>query len=107
MIHAVKIDVIARTVESLEFECNLDNLYREMNCKTVAGYKLDGHHFMYIDDEGRFNVKGYFILPSFSQPIANNAVVVGTADREGEDTSALRELTSVIRQTITFFPPEA
>lgn len=104
---AIKIDVQKRDVYEIEMKGgDFRELYGVIgnNCTCFcAPIRFDNDDTMFSDDEILLrpnDIVGGFIMPDWSYPIYNNAVIIG-ADDEGESVSAKSDINELKNQ-ITF-----
>lgn len=83
---AIFIDALLKRVTEINIEPGLQSYYRQIGCELIEAVHLDtltGQDVMYVDEEGllverEFQV--YFAIVGGHQPLAGNALIVGTDD---------------------------
>ena len=108
-IRAIKIDTATQTAYFIQLPAgdSLAELYRHINCGTVAHFQITAMYGCYVDDEGLYNQHpGCWSLPGFAQTIAGNAIVCGT-DGEGDSAGVDLEFLPWLLARLRFHGPEA
>lgn len=105
---AILIDPFNRTVEDVETDASLEDIYRLCGCDLLDTVYVDRSHTMFIDDEGL--LKNYFDendnqqYPYFkigsSQTYAGKGLILGTTS-DGDNTDT-RLSASLIRPIVTW-----
>jgi hypothetical protein len=88
---AYLIDPVAKTVEPVDFNGTLDDIYKFVDARPVsmAYLREEDDGGVYVDDEGL--LKGdrtdFFVVNGYPQPLAGKGLWVGPTDDEGEETA--------------------
>jgi hypothetical protein len=89
-IKALLIDPYLRTIQLIEFEPTLQEFYRHLDCRCIAGFTdSSGASFTYDDEylitKGR--ELAYCIMTDWDYPMGGKLIATGEPDDEGECTS--------------------
>jgi len=84
---AIFINAVARKVEEVQVENELQAFYDKIGCETIQILRIGGTHIAIVDEEGRLrDWKAGFRFPK-SEGIAGNALIV-CKDEDGNFTDA-------------------
>jgi hypothetical protein len=96
MIKALLIDPYQRTVQLIEFEPTLEEFYRLIDCRCIAGFTdSSGASFTYDDkylitghgaNERTGPAPAYCIMTDWDYPMGGKLIATGQPDEEGECT---------------------
>lgn len=87
-INVLFIDAENKEVTKLNVNPSLETWYSLIKCELVESvYYPDGVHFMYVDEEALLkSPSSFFIMDSFTYPVAGNAILMGI-DSNGDSKS--------------------
>jgi hypothetical protein len=104
---AILIDVINEEVKEVNYDDNIDTIYKHLKCSLFDVVHIGDKDTLYVDDEGLLNINEdskFFVLfnSDLMQPIAGNGLILGSNFENGEsiDTSFSVEY---IRSIVKFF----
>lgn len=100
---AILIDPFLKTIEEVQTNGKLDDIYRLMQVELITTVTLSDTDALFLDDEGLFVPKEsqeYFHWSGSLQPFAGRGLILG-ADEEGESADAEIDLDTV-RQRVSF-----
>lgn len=98
MFKAIKIDAAARSVSCIEVDTLESKQAAVGGLLAGAGY-LDNDDFVMVDDEGLLkDPKDFVIFKGFHQPFAGNALIVGEADDDDNDTDCKSTVEEISKQ---------
>ena len=98
----ILIDPFKRTVNDVETDSSLDEIYSLLCIDMITAVAFDREHVMFLDDEGLLKNKdeqAYFQLKGADQPFAGRGLIF--ADDYGENRAATVSLEKV-RDSVTF-----
>jgi hypothetical protein len=85
MKRGILIDVENRVIREVEFD-GLKDMYRLIDCDLVECVSYGRDLDIWVDEEGllKDNDKGFFMVPSYPQPLKGNGLLTGGVDAEGK-----------------------
>jgi Domain of unknown function (DUF3846) len=109
---AILIDSVNRSVKEVDYDGSLDSLRRFVKCEcvTVAFYRDNGDA-VFVDDEGLLkSPENFFELGEYPEPLAGNALIVGTKnederdldDEDDSDSTSCRTTAADIQDDVVF-----
>ena len=93
----ILIDPLKKTVECVNVEGNLSEIYDLLGVECITIVPLDFSDALYLDDEGLLvpkNEQAYWRMKGSSQPFAGRGLILGT-DEEGDNDDAVSDLKDV------------
>ena len=104
---AILIDAENKTVTEVEYDGNIDTIYKMLKCDHFEGVHLDNGDCIYVDGEGLWgDCKNWFHLPTIPHrmpnPVTGNGLIVGTNFKTGNSISCT-SLIENIKQDIKFY----
>lgn len=99
---AILIDPFTRTIDAIETDASLDDLYKILHVDMITVVSFDREHAMILDDEGLLKGKeeqAYFWVKGAEQPFAGRGLIVG--DDYGENRAATIGIDKV-REVVKF-----
>jgi hypothetical protein len=106
MIRAILINTQAQQVTEVKVNPVLAAYYALLGVELVEAVHPRGiaaHDVMYVDEEGLLKPNSFFQFRGYPQPLAGNALIVGT-DEDGNDIDAATRLLDV-QMRVRFYPP--
>ena len=76
---AILIDPFKRSVEAVDIDPTLDNLYETLDVETITVVRLNPDHALIVDDEGLLKDKDaqeYFWWRGSEQPFAGRGIIL-------------------------------
>jgi hypothetical protein len=104
-IRAILINSTAQVVVEVQIEPRLEAYYKALNVGLIEAVHprgIAGQDVMYVDEEGLLKPNQFFHFRGYPQPLAGNALILGT-DADGNDIDAKTTLIDVQRR-VTFYP---
>lgn len=100
MKRGILIDVDKLNVREVQFD-GLKDMYKLIDCDMVECVPYGRNLDVWVDEEGllKNDGKGYFMLPSYPQPLKGNGLLTGGVDEDGETkpcTLTLKEAAEMI-----------
>jgi hypothetical protein len=102
MKRGILVDVAKLTVREVQFN-GLKDMYRLIDCDLVECVSYGKDLDVWVDEEGllKNDGKGFFMLPSYPQPLKGNGLLTGGVDEDGETVSCTMSLEDAAK-LITF-----
>jgi hypothetical protein len=93
---AFKIDVEKKLIEQIDLGEHYEEINKHIGSEIFAcPYVMEYNDTLYCDDEGLLKeVKGFFLLDGYPQPLAGNGLIVG-CDDEGNSVDAHIDITEL------------
>lgn len=103
-VKAILINPTLKTVEIVELKPTLQNIVDLLECRLITSTYFDNStDVLYIDDEGLFTDKDFFVIGDNPQPLAGNGIVMGSIQGEdGVDDTNPHASLEEIREMVTF-----
>jgi hypothetical protein len=103
---AILIDPFKQTVEYIDIDPSLDNLYEVLGVDLITVLRWSPGHALILDDEGFLKdhaTMEYWRATGFKQPFAGRGLILG--DEYGENRPASVSL-EVVKDCVSFVPKE-
>jgi len=94
---AILIDVARRTITEVEYDGQLETIYKLVGCEMVEAPTVEKNgDSVFVDEEGLFKPQPYwFLYDGYPQPLAGNGLLLGLNRRNGESISPKTPLETV------------
>lgn len=103
---AILIDPFTRSIDEVDIDPSLDNLYTTLNVELITVVRWDKENALIIDDEGLLKPREtmeYFWVRGSGQPFAGKGLLLG--DDYGENRATTLDLETV-RKMVRFLDKE-
>lgn len=103
---AILIDPFKQTVEDIDIDPSLDNLYEVLGVEVITVLRWSPGHALILDDEGLLKdhaTMEYWTTDIYEQPLAGRGLILG--DEYGENRPASVNLEAV-KTGVRFVPKE-
>lgn len=97
---AILINPKTKTIEAVETDGSLKDIYRLTECHCIDGVGLERRNYIWVDDEGLYNSPDHIFVVYGTKHLAGNGLVLGlTGDGDNASTTLTLER---VKSIVTF-----